>query len=87
MADAVPDTAVEDFPHTASIPVVHENLDASGSEIRLQGRKIIIKEFFKNRKVMKGDLINASLNLSYNLTGRTVGILIVYKQKCQVCMP
>ena len=85
--DPVADPAVKDFTGTASAMVIHQNLDASCSQVFFQFCEIIIKQFFEDSEVMKSDLIDAALHSPYDLAGSAVGILIIYEEERQVRVP
>ena len=68
ITDTIPNTPVKNLPRIARIFIFKKNLHTFCRKFTLHLLKIIIKQFFKYLKVMKGNPVNASVNLSYNLT-------------------
>ena len=87
ITDSVPDTTVEHFATTVTTLIIHDDLQAVSVQTLFQFLKIIVKHFLKNSKIMKCDLIQTTFNLSYDLAGSAVCILITCKKKCQISMP
>ena len=87
ITDSVPDTTVEHFTATVTTLIIHDDLQAVSVQTLFQFLEIIVKHFLKNSKIMKCDLIQTTFNLSYDLTGSAVCILITCKKKCQISMP
>ena len=48
---------------------------------------IVVEQLFHNYEIMERYLIDTALDHATDLTGRTVGILIIHQQKGQVCVP
>ena len=87
MADAVSDAAVKHLPRPASILIIHKDLDTVRAKVFFQSSEIIVKQFFKDREIMEGNLVNAAFCPSDDLAGGAVCILVIHKQERQICMP
>ena len=83
----VSDSAVVDMPFLFGPFVIKKKLVCCRTKVPSKLLYIVVEQLFHNCEIMERYLIDTALDHATDLTGRTVGILIIHQQKGQVCVP